>query len=121
MNFTLIKCGKLYDGIDAELKEDMQILVCGKYIKEVGHNLAYPEGTNVIDLSDLTVTPGMIDAHVHPYFFHYREVGAQDTIFNSDGRRTLATYYTARNSLHGGFTTIRTMGLGKRRLTALKI
>ena len=110
MDYILIKCGKLYNGLDAELKENQEILVKGKYIEAVGEHLEYPEGTKIIDLSRLTVTPGMIDAHVHPQFFHYSEVGTTDTVMNSDSRRTLATYYTAEKSLHGGFTTIRTLG-----------
>ena len=109
-NYTLIKCGKLYDGRKAEFQENVDILVEGKRIKEVGKNLAYPEGTHVIDLSDLTVTPGLIDAHIHPEFFHYKDVGMVDTILNSDGYRTLATYHTAEKELYGGFTTIRSMG-----------
>ena len=47
-NYTLIKCGKLYDGRKAEFQENVDILVEGKRIKEVGKNLAYPEGTQEI-------------------------------------------------------------------------
>lgn len=104
-----IICGKMYDGIKAELQENMEILVEGKFIKEIGKNLACPEGTEIIDLSHLTVTPGMIDAHMHPQFFDWRKVGI-DTVYNSPGYRALATYFTAEKALHGGFTTIRSMG-----------
>ena len=109
MQFIKIKCGKLYDGLTPALQENMEILIEGKHIKEVGHNLACPEGTQIIDLSHLTVTPGMIDAHVHPQYFHWRDV-YQDTIFNSDGYRCLATYHCAEKALYGGFTTIRAIG-----------
>lgn len=102
-------CGKLYDGMQAKLQEKMEILICGKYIKEVGHNLPCPEGTEIIDLSHLTVTPGMIDAHVHPQFFSWRNL-YKDVIYNSSGYRTLATYHTAKKALYGGFTTIRSIG-----------
>lgn len=108
-SFTKIRCGKLYDGIQPNLKENMEILVEGKQIKEVGRNLPCPENTQNIDLSHLTVTPGLIDAHVHPQFFRWQDVYS-DTIFNSDGYRALATYHTAKKSLHGGFTTIRSIG-----------
>ncbi len=109
MNYTKIKCGKLYDGIHDELQSDMEILVEGQYIKEVGKNIAAPAGTKEIDLSHLTVTPGMIDAHVHPSYFDWNDVYA-DTVFNSDGYRALATYHCAEKSLHAGFTTIRSIG-----------
>ena len=104
-----IKCGKLYDGLKDELQENMEILIEDKYIKEVGHNLECPEGTEIIDLSDMTVTPGMIDAHVHPFFFEWRRF-EDDTIVNSPGYRALATYHAAEKELYGGFTTIRSIG-----------
>lgn len=109
MKYLKIKCGKLYDGLKSALQENMEILVAGKYIKQVGRNLACPEDSEIIDLSHLTVTPGMIDAHVHPEYFHWRDV-YRDTVYNSDGYRCLATYYCAEKALHGGFTTIRSMG-----------
>jgi len=107
--FIKIKCGKLYDGLKAVLQENMEILVEGKKICEVGHNLSCPEDTEIIDLSCATVTPGMIDAHVHPQYFHWKDVYA-DTIFNSDGYRALATAECARKTLMAGFTTIRSLG-----------
>ena len=108
--YTKILCGKLYDGLTAAFQEDMEILVEDKRIFALGHNLPCPAGTEVIDLRSLTVTPGMIDAHVHPQFFHFKDVGTIDTVFNSDGYRALATYHTAEKALYGGFTTIRSMG-----------
>lgn len=104
-----ILCGKLYTGLKAEFVERAEILVEDQYIRQVGYNLPCPENTKIIDLNHLTVTPGMIDAHVHPEYFHWRDV-YKDTIYNSDGYRALATYHTAEKALHGGFTTIRSMG-----------
>lgn len=107
--FVKIKCGKLYDGLKPRLQEDMEILIEGKKINEVGHNLPCPENTEVIDLSNFSVTPGMIDAHVHTEYFHWKDVYA-DTIFNSDGYRTLAVATCAKRTLRGGFTTVRSLG-----------
>lgn len=71
-----ILCGKLYTGLEARFLEHAEILVHGKYIEEVGSNLPCPEGTEILDLSHLTVTPGMIDAHMHPEFFNWRDATA---------------------------------------------
>ncbi|MGG1662048.1 amidohydrolase family protein [Brevibacillus sp. NRS-1366] len=107
--FIKIKCGKLYDGINPVLQENMEVLIEGKKINAVGHNLPCPDDTELIDLSDTTITPGMIDAHVHPQFFHWKEI-YDDVLFHSDGYRALATATCAKKTLQGGFTTIRSLG-----------
>ncbi|MEG1823899.1 MAG: amidohydrolase family protein [Cloacibacillus sp.] len=108
-NYVKIKCGKLYDGVTDILQEKMDILVKDNKIEEVGHNVSVPEYCKCIDLSDSTVTPGMIDAHVHPEFFDWNDIYT-DTVYNSDGYRALATAATAHKTLLGGFTTIRSLG-----------
>ncbi len=107
--YTKIKCGYLYDGIKPILQEDMEILVEDKKILEVGHNLPCPENTVIKDLTSMTVTPGMIDGHVHPQFFDYKELYNEYATL-SDGYRTLATASCVKNTLAGGFTTVRSMG-----------
>ena len=77
MKKTIIKCGKLFDGIKDELQENMEILVNDKKIEMVGRNLPCDENTEMIDLSNLTVTPGMIDAHIHGNLMKWQEM---DTI-----------------------------------------
>ena len=59
-NYTLIKCGKLFDGIKEELQENVEIVVKDNKIEEVGKNLSVPNNVNVIDLSSVTVTPGLM-------------------------------------------------------------
>ena len=61
---TVIKCGKLYDGIHDELFEKREILVRENRIEKVGTSVCRDDAL-IIDLSDKTVTPGLIDAHVH--------------------------------------------------------
>ena len=72
-NYTLIKCGKLFDGIKAELQENVEIVDKDNKIEEVGKNLSVPNNVNVIDLSSVTVTPGLIDVHVHFQHFYWKE------------------------------------------------
>ena len=69
---NIIVCGKLYDGLRDELLERVEICVEGNVITEVGHNISRTPETDVIDLSHLTVTPGMIDAHVHSDIFSWQ-------------------------------------------------
>lgn len=109
MSYTKIICGKLYDGIKDEIQGKREILIEDRRILEVGEHTASPGNCRVLDLSALTVTPGMIDAHVHASFFDWREI-SKDTVYYSDGMRALAAAECVRRALAGGFTTIRHVG-----------
>ena len=109
MDKKYIVCGKIFDGINETLEENVNILVEGKYITAVGKNLKRPRDAEIIDLSHLTVTPGLIDAHVHFDFKDTRELSTY-AFTDSDEMKTLNTVYCATKSLEGGFTTVRTMG-----------
>lgn len=109
---TLIRCGKLYDGIKDELQSDMEILVKGKLIERVGRNLPVPEGTEMVDLTHLTVTPGMIDSHNHDSHFSQKELVTPGG--RGDQWDMMSYLYNAQRCLERGFTTIRLPGGGLR-------
>lgn len=104
-----IICGKFFDGKKQELQENIKILVEGKYIEAVGKNIECPSDAETVDLSNLTVTPGLIDAHVH-FDFVGPDVLSTYALTDSDEMKALNTVYCAMKSLQGGFTTVRTMG-----------
>ncbi len=106
----LIRCGKLFDGIHEEWQKDMDVLVDDRKIAMVGCHLPVPEGAEIMDLRHLTVTPGLIDAHVHGHILTWQEM---DTVlFQSEGYNTLAYLHNAQRCLERGFTSIRVTGLG---------
>ena len=85
-----------------------EILVQGERIVEVGTTVKHPGGSEVIDLGDRTLLPGLIDAHIH-LFLH---PGAEDlqTVQESVPQRTITATLAARDDLMAGFTAERDMG-----------
>ena len=85
-----------------------EVLVQGEQILEAGTSVAHPAGAEVIDLGDVTIMPGLIDAHVH-LFLH---PGPEDlqTVAESVPQRTLFAALAARDDLMAGFTAERDMG-----------
>ena len=107
MNY-LVKCGKLYDGLRDELQDNMEVLVRDGVIAEVGKSLQAGDATE-IDLGAYTVTPGLIDAHVHADIIDLR-VSFADKMLLTDNWRMMASLHCADKALRRGFTTLRTMG-----------
>ena len=85
-----------------------EVLVEGQRIVAAGSSVDHPAGAEVIDLGDMTLMPGLIDAHVH-LFLH---PGAEDlqTVEESVPQRTIMATLAARDDLMAGFTAERDMG-----------
>jgi len=109
---AVIRAGKFID-VDAGRALSNQLIVIrnGK-IEAVGENISIPSGATVIDLSKMTVLPGLIDCHTH--------LADGDHDANSDPtyqlRRTasqvvLESIPNARVTLESGFTTVRDVGV----------
>src|SRR2546430_606804 len=65
---VLIKAGRLIDGRSATAQTNVGILIAGERIRAVGpvaQITAQAPNARVIDLSQMTVLPGLIDAHTH--------------------------------------------------------
>ncbi|HXG39178.1 MAG TPA: amidohydrolase family protein, partial [Bacteroidota bacterium] len=60
---TAVKAGKLIDVVAGKVLEKQVILIEGDRIKQVGAegSLTIPSSATVIDLSNATVMPGLID------------------------------------------------------------
>ena len=95
--YTYIICGKLYNGIDEEFKEGYKILVKNKKIEAIGRDIPQPETAEVIDLSDATVTPGMIDAHMHMDYIDWHTI-REEVYTTSEEAKTIAIIRTAQKT-----------------------
>lgn len=102
---TAIRCGRLIDGVSAEPLTAAVILIDNGRIVEVGRNVAPPAGARVMDLSEYTVLPGLIDCHTHICFAP--QDGKNPVLEKSVPYRALEGAAAARASLMAGFTTLR--------------
>ena len=108
---TAIRAGSLVDPVSGETRHNQVIVVRGNRIESVGSG-PVPEGAKVIDLSNSTVLPGMIESHTH-IFLQGEDpaLGGYDIQllkFPLAYRAARATV-SARRALEQGFTTIRDM------------
>ncbi|HXD74259.1 MAG TPA: amidohydrolase family protein [Vicinamibacterales bacterium] len=94
---TAIRAGRMFDARTGTLLTNQTIVVRGERIADVGANVALPAGARVIDLSNATVLPGMIDAHVHV---------ALNVPNESFEHHTFVMIQSAQRDLDAGFTTI---------------
>jgi imidazolonepropionase-like amidohydrolase len=87
---------------------DQVILIEDKRITAVGRDVTIPSGAAVIDLSDATVLPGLIDVHTH---LTYDPVLKPDEVLAlSHPRLAILAAMNARSTLLAGFTTVRDAG-----------
>src|SRR5262245_3513915 len=70
---TAIRAGRLVDPETGTVATNQLILIQGGRFTAVGSNVSIPAGAQVIDLSNLTVLPGLVDAHNH-LALTYKEV-----------------------------------------------
>jgi imidazolonepropionase-like amidohydrolase len=104
----VLHAARLLDIKTGRMLKPGEILVQGERIVEVGNSVKHPLGTEVVDLGDRTLLPGLIDAHIH-LFLH---PGAEDlqTVQESVAQRTITATLAARDDLMAGFTAERDMG-----------
>lgn len=110
-SLTVIRAGSLIDGTSDEARKNQLIFVRGERIEKVADASAtIPPGAKLIDLSSLTVLPGMIDAHTHIFLWGENPgKGGYDANILKAGiaLRAARATFACRRALEQGFTTLR--------------
>ena len=107
-----IKAGTLIDGRSDAPRHNQTIVIQDNRIVAVGDGIAVPAGAQVIDLSNATVLPGLIDAHTHIFLQGEDPAeGGYDVqlLKYPIAYRAARATVSARRALEQGFTTIRDM------------
>ena len=107
-----IHAGKVLDVRTGNYLSDQTIWIEGERIKAIGKTPEIsghlPAGTKMIDLSNATVLPGLIDCHTHLTYTPYDSGPAG--MHASYPRQALTGARNARVTLEAGFTTVRNVG-----------
>ena len=111
---TAIRAGRIVDPATGTAATNQVILVQGGRFTAIGPNVAIPAGATVIDLSALTVVPGLVDAHNH-LALTYKEVPERNIyyltyVLDDTPLRAIQAASNGVQMLASGFTIVRDMG-----------
>jgi imidazolonepropionase-like amidohydrolase len=106
---TAIKAGRMFDAEAGTMLKDQVILVKDGRITAVGAGLAIPADAKVIDLSKMTVLPGLIDCHTH--LADLADAEPLKVLQRSAVETAYSAIPNARVTLLAGFTTVRDVGV----------
>ena len=99
---VLLRAARALDG-NGDAVEPAVVHVQGERIVAVGADVDAPSGTEMIDLGDVTLLPGLIDAHVH-ITASFSDEPPRDADTGIEGASNAAAL------LMSGFTTVRSLG-----------
>ncbi len=110
---VLLRAARLIDGTGAAPILNAAVVVTDNQISAVGtaDKLKVPAGSKVIDLGDVTLLPGFIDAHTHLIGRVLGDPeGSTASVKDYESFGAILGVAHARDTLLAGFTTVRNVG-----------
>lgn len=105
----VIRAGRLIDGTGAAVQLDRAVFIENGQILGIEPIDEAPVDAEVVDLSGLSVIPGLFDGHVH-LVFSASTSALGDVLAEDDQQLLLRGVAAARQALGAGITTVRDLG-----------
>jgi len=102
---VFVKAGRLVDTDAGTVQNDQNILIRDGKIEAAGKGLAIPTGAKVVDLSSMTVLPGLIDCHTH--VADPPNADPLNSLTKTSVESAFEAIPNAAKALLSGFTTVR--------------
>jgi imidazolonepropionase-like amidohydrolase len=105
-----VKTGRLIDPKAGAVVPDAVVVIENGRVTAAGRSIPIPAGAKVIDLSGLTVLPGMMDCHTHLVGDYVHDKDPLSDLKKSAADRAFESVPNAKATLDAGFTTVRDVG-----------
>jgi len=105
-----VRAGRLIDPASGTVTSGSVVLVEKGRVTAVGPSVAIPAGARVIDLSGMTVLPGLMDCHTHLVGDYVDDKDPLSELKSSSAARAFESIPNARATLDAGYTTVRDVG-----------
>ena len=116
----VVHAGRLIDGTGAPPLRQVSILVRDDRITAVQPGFVSPPGAEIVDLSNETVLPGLIDCHVHILSTYHPGDPIRNAVTRDAFDEEIDGVVDARDTLMAGFTSVRDVGDDTGAVVALK-
>ena len=101
----VLRAARILEPASGRIVENGHLVVTGQCI--VGVGAAIPAGAEQVDLGDVTLLPGLIDAHTHILLRDEDQVWPYSILWKTSPYRTIEGIDAAIKTLRIGFTTVR--------------